>query len=133
MRKNETVEPAFEFPHEEKARTAEILVEGGPDIDIPAGKMTNTQQHEAICRELNELFDRKNKDYGDSFHITFKEEGFAMSRIRLTDKLERFKKLTRSDGPPQVTDESIRDTLLDLANYSIMSVMELDRWVRAEE
>lgn len=51
-------------------------------------------------------------------------------RIRLGDKFSRFKTLSRilsSDSDQQaVTDESIRDTLLDLANYSIMTVLEID-------
>lgn len=53
-----------------------------------------------------------------------------MPRIRLGDKFSRFKTLSRilsSDSDQQaVTDESIRDTLLDLANYSIMTVLEID-------
>ena len=48
-----------------------------------------------------------------------------MARIRLSDKLERFKKLTR-DGGQQVKDESIKDTLLDLANYAVMTVVEME-------
>ena len=85
----------------------------------------NMQKHESICRELNALYARKNADYGDSFHKTFLEEGVAMARIRLSDKLERFKRLTRADEQ-HVQDESVRDTLIDLANYAIMTVMELD-------
>ena len=81
--------------------------------------------HAQICQELNELYKRKNHDYGDSFHQTWLEEGFAMSRIRLSDKLNRFKKLSKG-GDAQVDDESIRDTLIDLANYAIMTVMEMD-------
>lgn len=88
--------------------------------------MNQTQYHAHICEELNKLYEKKNHDYGDSFHKTFVEEGLSMSRIRLSDKLERFKKLSRSDEPSLVTDESIRDTLLDLANYAIMTIMELD-------
>lgn len=86
----------------------------------------NVALHKAICEELNKLYEKKNKDYGDSFHQTFLEEGFAMSRIRLSDKLSRFKSLTRSDTQ-MVQDESVRDTLIDLANYAIMTVMEMDR------
>ena len=48
-----------------------------------------------------------------------------MPRIRLGDKFSRFKNLTRS-GLRQVVDESIRDTLIDLANYAILTVMEID-------
>lgn len=43
-------------------------------------------KHKAICDELNQLYARKNHDYGDSFHQTFVEEGMAMPRIRLGDK-----------------------------------------------
>lgn len=87
-------------------------------------------KHEAICDELNKLYERKNHDYGDSFHQSFVEEGLAMTRIRLGDKLSRFKTLSRlncSDGgQQQVTDESIRDTLMDLANYAIITILEMD-------
>lgn len=49
-----------------------------------------------------------------------------MVRIRLSDKLARVKALTRGDSQ-QVQDESLRDTLLDLANYAILAVMEMGR------
>ena len=87
-------------------------------------------RHKAICDELNSLYERKNHDYGDSFHQTFVEEGLAMTRIRLGDKFSRFKTLSRLSandaGQQQVTDESIRDTLMDLANYAIMTILEMD-------
>lgn len=83
------------------------------------------QQHMELCKELNALYERKNHDYGDSFHQSFEEEGMAMVRIRLSDKLNRLKALTKHGGQ-QVKDESIRDTLIDLANYAIMAVMEVE-------
>jgi len=86
----------------------------------------NVILHAAICDELKDLYQRKNTDYGDSFHKTFIEEGMPMARIRLSDKLERFKRLTRS-GEQNVKDESIRDTLIDLANYAIMTIVEMER------
>lgn len=83
------------------------------------------QMHMELCKKLNRLYELKNRDYGDSFSQSFQEEGMAMIRIRLSDKLNRFKVLTRHGGQ-QVMDESIRDTLMDFANYSIMAIMELD-------
>lgn len=83
------------------------------------------QRHKLICDEINALYAMKNHDYGDSFGQAFKEEGFAMSRIRLSDKLNRFKTLSRG-GEQKVHDESIRDTLIDLANYAIMTVLEME-------
>ena len=83
-------------------------------------------RHKAICDELNALYVRKNHDYGDSFHISFKEEGMAMPRIRLGDKFNRFKTLSRKLDTQKVSDESLKDTLLDLANYAIMTVLEME-------
>ena len=85
------------------------------------------EMHKEICDGLNNLYERKNKDYGDSFGKSFDEYGMTMSCIRLEDKLNRLKALTKPGVIQQVQDESIRDTLLDLANYSIMTVIELDR------
>lgn len=93
--------------------------------------MNNVERHKQICKELNHLYERKNSDYGDSFHISFVEEGMAMARIRLGDKLNRFKTLSRKDTR-MVEDESIRDTLIDLANYAVMTVAEMDRAAEAE-
>ena len=81
--------------------------------------------HADVCAYLNDLYAKKNHDYGDSFHQTFVEEGMAMARIRLGDKFGRFKTLSKSSGQ-QVSDESLKDTLLDLANYAIMTVMEME-------
>lgn len=83
------------------------------------------ERHKDLCLALNELYAKKNHDYGDSFHATFEEEGMAMARIRLSDKLNRFKSLSRKKEQ-QVSDESIRDTLLDLANYAIMTILEME-------
>jgi hypothetical protein len=87
--------------------------------------MTNIQKHTKICAELTDLYTRKNQDYGNSFHDSYIEEGMSMARIRLGDKLNRFKTLTRNNQQ-SVKDESIRDTLIDLANYAIMTIMEMD-------
>lgn len=81
--------------------------------------------HRKLCKELNELYIRKNHDYGDSFHDSFVEEGMAMPRIRIGDKFNRFKTLSRISSF-EVKDESIRDTLIDLANYALMTVLEMD-------
>ena len=87
-------------------------------------EIRNVSQHARICKELNELYSRKNHDYGDSFHDTYVKYGLTMSAIRLGDKFQRFESLLKQEN--QVKDESIRDTLIDMANYAIMTVMELD-------
>ena len=93
-----------------------MVIKGGDKVD----------RHQALCQELNDLYRKKNADYGDSFHQTYLEEGLAMSRIRLSDKLSRFKRLSMA-GIQRVKDESVRDTLLDLANYALMTILEMEQ------
>ncbi|KOF57497.1 MULTISPECIES: DUF1599 domain-containing protein [Clostridium] len=87
--------------------------------------MNKVDKHKEICEKLNKLYAAKNKDYGDSFGKGFDEYGPIMSAIRLDDKLQRFKQLIKNDA--EVKDESIIDTLMDLANYSIMTIIELEK------
>ena len=50
----------------------------------------------------------------------------TMPCIRLADKLNRLESLTLNNNEQKVSDESIVDTLMDLANYSIMTLIELN-------
>lgn len=88
---------------------------------IPSEK---PDRHAAICSELNELYRRKNADYGDSFGRSWDEEGYHAFTVRGGDKMNRIKQLFKNEA--QVSDESIIDTLRDLANYSIMAIIELE-------
>ena len=87
--------------------------------------MNKIEQHAKICDEMNKLYEQKNKDYGDSFSKSFEEYGLTMPCIRLEDKLNRLKSFNKN-GNLQVKDESIIDTLKDLANYAIMTVIEIE-------
>lgn len=85
------------------------------------------EQYDQYLNHMRDVYVAKNHDYGDSFTKMFKEEGFALSRIKLGDKMERFKTLTRSENGDQlVNDESIEDTLIDMANYAIMSAIAIN-------
>jgi hypothetical protein len=68
-----------------------------------------------------ETYEKKNHDYGNSFDKSVNEFGLVSPAIRLTDKLNRFKTLIKTES--KVKDESISDTLLDLANYSILTYL----------
>lgn len=83
------------------------------------------RHHASICEELNEIYARKNHDYGDSFGKGYAEYGMVMAVIRLEDKLNRLKSLIKAES--LVKDESTNDTLMDLANYAIMTVIERER------
>lgn len=87
---------------------------------------TKYERHKQLCDLLNDTYIRKNHDYGDSFHASYIEEGMAMPRIRIGDKFNRFKALSRNPDDIAVKDESIKDTLLDLANYALMTVVEME-------
>lgn len=85
----------------------------------------NVQQFMDITTNMAKTYAAKNHDYGNSFGQSLDEEGLAASRIRMGDKWNRYKTLSKTNDI-EVKDESIEDTLLDLANYAIMTVM----WLR---
>lgn len=80
--------------------------------------------HMEICRDINALYQRKNHDYGDSFAEFYAEFGLISTCMRLTDKLKRLKSFAKGQQM-QVKDESVMDTLVDLANYAIMTLVEM--------
>ena len=91
-----------------------------------------------ITSKMAETYEKKNHDYGNSFDKSLDKFGLIASVVRLGDKMNRIESLTRKtvQNPeyPSVSvkdanlvkDESIRDTLLDMANYAIMTVMWMD-------
>lgn len=87
--------------------------------------MTNIEKHKEFCNYLNNLYIEKNHDYGDSVHDTFLKYGLTSFLVRMEDKLNRARTLSQKDA--LVNDEKITDTLLDLANYAIIAVIELDK------
>ena len=87
--------------------------------------LNNVQIHGEICKELTETYEKKNADYGNSFENSLDKHGLIAGIIRMDDKMSRLISLN-SKNEQQVMDESLRDTLMDLANYAIMSVMWLD-------
>lgn len=84
------------------------------------------EKHMNICKQLNETYQQKNKAYGNSFTDTFKKLGLISAITRITDKYNRLVNLATHDDI-QIGDESIKDTLLDMANYCIMTYMEICR------
>jgi glutaredoxin 2 len=79
--------------------------------------------HRQVCSGLTKTYRDKNSDYGDSF-VKVREEFPNAILIRLSDKLNRLKTLY-SGKEQMVQDESIVDTLSDLANYCIMEIIEI--------
>lgn len=95
-------------------------------IDEKEEKSENTTiSFNTLLDQIKDTHERKNHDYGDSFTKSMDEFGMTAAAIRLTDKLSRFKALINSEA--KVKDESIEDTLLDMASYAIMTVEYLKK------
>lgn len=92
--------------------------------------MTREQKvarHLEIVKDLNQLYDSKGHDYGDSFGETYHKLGIISAITRISDKYNRLVSLaTKPEEERKVKDESIQDTLLDMANYCIMTVIEME-------
>ena len=79
-----------------------------------------------ITDKMAETYQAKNKDYGNAFSKSYNEFGPVSAVVRMNDKMERIKSLIKQgDSERQVKDESIQDTILDLANYSVMLLVEM--------
>ena len=87
--------------------------------------MNSVEMHAELLEYLHELYVTKNSDYGNSVHDTFEKYGLTSFLVRLEDKLNRARTLTLNPKNQKVADEKIEDTLLDLANYAILAVVEL--------
>lgn len=90
--------------------------------------MDRIRMHKELCKELNKTYEKKNHDYGNSFGETFEKLGIISAVTRISDKYNRLASLcTLPEEERKVKDESITDTLLDMANYCIMTVIELHK------
>lgn len=96
--------------------------------EMAGGKTKGTEfdTFESVLDEMKELHAKKNKDYGSAFHKSFEEFGVTAGVVRLNDKMERVKSLVKN-GKAEVKDESILDTLKDLASYAVMLYVELKK------
>ena len=86
--------------------------------------MNKIERHKQILVEMHDLYERKNHDYGDAFGEAYKELGAISGVTRIYDKCKRIMTLIQSES--KVKDETIDDTLIDLANYCIMLKMEIE-------
>ena len=78
-----------------------------------------------IVNGMYDTFKAKNHDYGNSFSELFAECGMTYAYGHMSEKLKRVKSLMSDEA--KVSGESMRDSLLDLANYAILTIMELDK------
>lgn len=87
--------------------------------------MDNVKKFKEIANSLGELYEKKNRAYGNSFSDTYKKLGIISAVTRISDKYNRLCNLATNPDIDNLG-ESIEDTLKDLASYSIMTLIELD-------
>jgi len=92
-------------------------------MDFTQKKMTKTEKFELITATMAKTYKAKNHDYGNSFDNTCDLFGITAAIVRMYDKMQRIITLSKTES--YVKDERIEDTLLDLANYCIMTLMYL--------
>lgn len=88
-------------------------------------KQQISNKFKSYTDNLAETLSAKNKDYGNSFDKTLDKYGLVALAIRLDDKLSRLTSLTKGETQ-HVKDESLKDTLQDIAGYAILGVRYLD-------
>jgi hypothetical protein len=90
-----------------------------------AKKLNNRDNPFKECTDhLADVLQSKNTAYGDSFTKSVDEDGLLVLKIRLGDKFNRVSSLIKK-GELKENDESLKDTLLDLAGYSILGLKYL--------
>lgn len=86
----------------------------------------NVELFKSIVEEMLETYKKKNYDYGDSFENLCNKFGLLAAAIPLNNKVERINSLIKNKG--NKVDESIEDSLKDLANYAIMTLIYIDKY-----
>lgn len=91
------------------------------DNNFNDNKNNRTLQMKLIQAEARNIFKKKNHDYGDAF-ATYGPIGVL---VRMGDKISRLMTVNKN-GINLINDENLRDTLIDLHNYSAMAIILLD-------
>lgn len=82
--------------------------------------------HEKLCKLIHDTYCQKNKAYGNSFDQSLEKYGLIAALTRESDKWSRIENLILHPDTDK-GDEPLIDSLLDLANYCLMTVMFLER------
>lgn len=83
-------------------------------------------KHFFLANELHSTWKQKNKAYGDSFSKSVETYGLTAALTRMSDKWNRIENLIMKSDT-NVGDEPLRDSLMDLANYCLMTVMCIEK------
>ena len=105
----------------------DIMYPDKEDVDKETEESNKNVSHPAdyyqygrILERMDDTHRRKNSDYGDAAYKGYKKYGDYYFLVQLHNKLTRLESLTINNKSQQVKEESIDDTLLDMANYAVM-------------
>jgi len=112
----------------------DITIIPTPPKEAILSQQTMLQYYQEITQKMYDIIKTKNQDYagaGEAFtnfnQIELITKGVVSREfgtiVRMTDKLSRVVRLLQNTN--QVLDEKIEDTLMDLANYSILLILML--------
>lgn len=74
------------------------------------------------------LMAKKNKDYGNTLYEACNAIGDIYAYCRIFDKAKRFISLIKSGFNPEIKDDTLEDTIRDLANYCNMYLAWKNRY-----
>ena len=90
--------------------------------------------YQHIISNLEDTYKKKNSDYGNSVGDTYEKFGDISFLTRITDKYNRMVNLVcNSNNVRKVKDEALEDTILDLANYCLLWLVERDYAAQQKE
>ena len=89
--------------------------------------------YQNIINNLEDTYKRKNSDYGNSVGDTYEKFGDISFLTRITDKYNRILSLADKGECGEVKDEALEDTILDLANYCLLWLVEREYAGQQEE
>lgn len=91
-----------------------------PKLVCSTPKTRELLSYEEVMQKLHDVYVRKNSDYGDSFSKSLNKYGEVAAMVRIEDKKNRLDSLFGKENDRMVLNESLDDTIEDIANYFIM-------------
>lgn len=85
----------------------------------------NVKDMKDTFENMLETFALKNKKYGNSFEVSLDKYGSIAALTRISDKFNRIENLILSNNSG-TSDETVIDTLLDMANYCVMTAIYME-------
>ena len=117
----ENIQEVVEDPGYEVTGSQEIDDERQEEQEQPRDQETKMlYTYGRILERMEQTHRKKNSDYGDAAYNGYKKYGDYYFLVQLHNKLSRLESLTVKNTKQQVLDESIDDTLMDMANYAVM-------------